>query len=161
VCVCVCVCVCAIILYLDNGLAMGWSLVRGILPSVKNDYGTEQETRALNGLEEPWKIFLTNSIRNEWVYARSRDSSVGIVMEDGRQATGWTAGFMSWQEQGYSLLHSVQTGSGAHPASCPAVTEGYSPGVKGLGREADHTPQSTAEVKNGGDTSPLPYVCMA
>jgi hypothetical protein len=30
------------------------------------------------------------------------------------------------------------------------------PGVKWLGREADHSPTSSAEVKNGGVTRPLP-----
>jgi hypothetical protein len=34
---------------------MGCSLVQGVLPPVKNDYGTEYETWALNGLEEPLK----------------------------------------------------------------------------------------------------------
>jgi hypothetical protein len=40
-------------------------------------------------------------------------------------------------------LYSVQTGSGAHPASYPW-------GVKRPGRDADHSPPSSAEVKNGG-----------
>jgi hypothetical protein len=39
---------------LCSGLATGWSLAQGVLPSVKNDYGTE-EAWALNGLEEPLK----------------------------------------------------------------------------------------------------------
>jgi hypothetical protein len=43
----------------------------------------------------------------------------------------------------------VQTGSGAHPASCPMVTGGPSPGVKARpGRDADHSPPSSAEVEN-------------
>jgi hypothetical protein len=45
---CVCVVMC-----LGRGLAMSRSLVQGVLPSAKNDYGTEEEARALNGLEEP------------------------------------------------------------------------------------------------------------
>jgi hypothetical protein len=48
-------CVYAFILCLGSGLATGCSLVQGVLPSVKNDYGTEQEAWALNGLEEPLK----------------------------------------------------------------------------------------------------------
>jgi hypothetical protein len=43
-----------------------------------------------------------------------------------------------------SLLHSVQTGSGAHPASCPMGT-----GVFFLEGKA-------AQVKNGGTIPPLP-----
>jgi hypothetical protein len=50
---------------------------------------------------------------------------------------------------GFSLLHSVQTGSWANPAS-------YS--VKRPGHEADHSPLSSAEVKNGGDKLQLPHM---
>jgi hypothetical protein len=34
-------CVYAFILCLGSGLAKGWSLLQGVLPSVKNDYGIE------------------------------------------------------------------------------------------------------------------------
>jgi hypothetical protein len=57
----------------------------------------------------------------------------------------------------FSLLHSVQTASGAHPASYPMGTEaGYSV-VKRPRREADHSPPSIAEVKNAEAIPPLPY----
>jgi hypothetical protein len=36
------------------------------------------------------------------------------------------------------------------------VLRAASPGVKRLGREADHSPPSSAEVKNGGAIPPLP-----
>jgi hypothetical protein len=43
----------------------------------------------------------------------------------------------------------VQTGSGAHPASCIMGTEGPFRGAKARpGRDADHSPPSSAEVKN-------------
>jgi hypothetical protein len=43
----------------------------------------------------------------------------------------------------------VHTGSGAHPASCPVGTWGPFPGGKGrTGRDADHSPPSSAEVMN-------------
>jgi hypothetical protein len=43
----------------------------------------------------------------------------------------------------FSLHHRVQNGSGAHPASYPMCTRGsFKPG-----READHSPPSSAEVK--------------
>jgi hypothetical protein len=43
----------------------------------------------------------------------------------------------------------VQTGSGAHPASFTMGTEGPSPGGKARpGRNADHSPPSSAEVVN-------------
>jgi hypothetical protein len=43
----------------------------------------------------------------------------------------------------------VQTGSGAHPASCTMCTGGPFPGGKTRpGRDADHSPPSSAEVEN-------------
>jgi hypothetical protein len=43
----------------------------------------------------------------------------------------------------------VQTGSGAHPASCKMGTGGPFPGGKARpGRDADHSPPSSAEVVN-------------
>jgi hypothetical protein len=51
----VCVYSVCVVLCLGTGLATGCSLVQGVLPSVKNDYRTEQESWALNGLEEPFK----------------------------------------------------------------------------------------------------------
>jgi hypothetical protein len=44
----------------------------------------------------------------------------------------------------------------AHPASYPMGTEGSSLGLKGPGREADHSPPSSAEVKKSGALPPLP-----
>jgi hypothetical protein len=42
----------------------------------------------------------------------------------------------------------VQTGSGAHPASCTMGTGGSFPGGTARpGRDADHSPPSSAEVK--------------
>jgi hypothetical protein len=41
----------------------------------------------------------------------------------------------------------VQTGLGAHPASC-TMGNGSFPGVKRPGRDADHPPTSSAEVTN-------------
>jgi hypothetical protein len=49
----------------------------------------------------------------------------------------------------FSSILCVQTGSGAHPASCTMSTGGLFPGVKALpGRDADHSPPSSAEVEN-------------
>jgi hypothetical protein len=44
----------------------------------------------------------------------------------------------------------VHTGCGAHPASY-AIGTGSLPGVKRPGRDADHAPQSSAEVKERVD----------
>jgi hypothetical protein len=49
----------------------------------------------------------------------------------------------------FSCSPCVQTGSGAHPASCTMGTGGPFPGGKARpGRDADHSPPSSAEVKN-------------
>jgi hypothetical protein len=64
--------------------------------------------------------------------------------------TGWTIGvrFPSGAKDFSSSL-CVQTGSGVHPASCTKGTGVLSPGVKARpGRDADHSPPSSAEVKN-------------
>jgi hypothetical protein len=47
----------------------------------------------------------------------------------------------------FSLHHRVRNGSGAHLASYPMGIRVSSLGVKRLGREADHSPPSSAEVK--------------
>jgi hypothetical protein len=44
---------------------------------------------------------------------------------------------------------------GAHPAFHPMGTRGFFPGAKRQGREANHSPPSNAEVKNGGAVPPL------
>jgi hypothetical protein len=69
----------------------------------------------------------------------SRGSSVSIVSDfDPRQ-----------RQRIFSSSFWVQTGSGANPASCPMGTGGPFPGGKGLpGRDADHSPSSSTEVKN-------------
>jgi hypothetical protein len=60
------------------------------------------------------------------------------------------------------LCHIIQTGSGAYPASYPLVKGDFlSVEVKWLGNEADHSPQSSAEVKKCRAISPPPYVFMA
>jgi hypothetical protein len=49
--------------------------------------------------------------------------------------------------ENFSLHHRVQNGSGAHPASYAMGTRGSFPGGKRSRREADHSPPSSAEVK--------------
>jgi hypothetical protein len=82
----------------------------------------------------------------------SRGSSVGI-------ATGWTARIrFPVGSKDFSLLYSVQNGSGAHPTSYPMSTRGSIPGVKRPGREPDHS--TSAEVKNDGAMPPLPHMSL-
>jgi hypothetical protein len=59
-------------------------------------------------------------------------------------------------------LHSLQTGSGAHPDSFPMGTEALSPGVKRPGRDADYSPPTSAENKKTWIyTFTPPYAFMA
>jgi hypothetical protein len=58
-------------------------------------------------------------------------------------------GSLPGKVRGFPLLHNLQTVSGAHLASYPMGTGALSPGVKWQEREADHSPPSSAEVKNG------------
>jgi hypothetical protein len=49
----------------------------------------------------------------------------------------------------FSSILCVQTGSGAHPASCTVGTGGRFPGVKARpGCDADHSPPSSAETES-------------
>jgi hypothetical protein len=59
-------------------------------------------------------------------------------------------GFDSRQGWDFSLLQIVQIGSGDHRAPSTMHTGSSIQGVKRQGREADNSPASTAEIKNGG-----------
>jgi hypothetical protein len=51
--------------------------------------------------------------------------------------------------EGFSFSLCVQTSTGAHPASCTMGTGGpFSGGKARAGRDADHSPPSSAEVVN-------------
>jgi hypothetical protein len=70
--------------------------------------------------------------------------------------------FKSWYDHEFSLLHVVQTGSGVHPTSYTIGTRGSFPEVKWPGREADHSPPTSGEVKKMWIyTSTPPYTFMA
>jgi hypothetical protein len=62
----------------------------------------------------------------------------------------WAIGVRSLTgSEDFSSSPCVQTGSGAHPASYPMGTGGsFSGGKVRPGRDADHSPPSSAEVKN-------------
>jgi hypothetical protein len=77
---------------------------------------------------------------------RSRGSSVSIVygygLDDRAIEVRSPAG-----AKDFSSSLCVQTGSGAHPASCPMGTGDPFPGSKERpGRDTDHSPPSIAEV---------------
>jgi hypothetical protein len=68
-------------------------------------------------------------------------------------ATGWTTGRSRFdprqRRKNFSSNVCVQTGFGARPASSTMGTGGPFPGANELqGRDADHSPPSSAEVEN-------------
>jgi hypothetical protein len=76
----------------------------------------------------------------------SRDGSVGITLGYGMDDRGSRVQFPAGVGN-FSPHYHVQKVSGAHPASYPKGTGGSFPGGKAAEREADHSPPSSAEVK--------------
>jgi hypothetical protein len=75
---------------------------------------------------------------------------------DGLQA-GWL-GFDSWQRQEIFLYSTASTPAlGSNQPPVQWVLGALSLGVKRPGHEADSSPPSSAEVKNGGTILPLPH----
>jgi hypothetical protein len=71
--------------------------------------------------------------------------------------TGWTTEVPFPAGTGtFSLRHRVDIGSGAHPAFYPVGYRCPSPRIKPLGREADYSLPSNAEVKNAWSYTSTP-----
>jgi hypothetical protein len=77
--------------------------------------------------------------------AMSRDSSVGIALSYGLQGRVSSFRFLAGAVN-FSPHHGVQNGSGTHPASYAMGTT-VSMGVQRPGRQTDHSPPYSAEVK--------------
>jgi hypothetical protein len=93
-------------------------------------------------------------------YSR-HNSSVGIALGYGLDNRGSRVRFPAGAGN-FSLHHRIQNGSGAYPASYQWVPGALSLGIKRPGREADHSPPSSAEVKNAWSYNSTPkYVFMA
>jgi hypothetical protein len=107
----------------------------------------------------------SHSLFNDAISTPYREVEVhGISQSVHRRATGWKAGVLLQAEaRHFTLLHTVQIGSEAHPAPYQMGTTGagyyqeLSPEVKRPGRETNHSPLSSAKVKKGGTISPLPH----
>jgi hypothetical protein len=79
----------------------------------------------------------------------------GMAQSVGRRGTCWTAWVrLPAEARGFSLVHSVQTESEAHPA-CSSLGSGGK--AAGGGGEADYSATSSFEIKN---TSTPTYVFM-
>jgi hypothetical protein len=85
------------------------------------------------------------------------DSPVGIALGYGLDDRGSRIRFPAGAGN-FSLHHPVQNGSGAYPASYTMDTRGFFPGVKAVGREADHSPLATAKVKNAWTCTSAPPI---
>jgi hypothetical protein len=83
------------------------------------------------------------NITSTTYYLRSRVSSGSIVSDYGLDDRAIRVRSLAGAEDFSSSL-CVQTGSGAHPASCTMGTGGKAR----PGRDADHSPPSSAEVVN-------------
>jgi hypothetical protein len=92
---------------------------------------------------------LVNSVNPSCSHlSKSRGSSGSIVSDYGLDDRAIRVRSPAGAKD-FSCSLCVQTGSGAHPASCPMGTGGLSPGVKARpGRDADHSPPSSADVEN-------------
>jgi hypothetical protein len=90
-------------------------------------------------------VYVLKAIFNFGLHVRSSGSIVSDYGLDDR-----AIGVRSLAEaKDFSFSVCVQTGSGAHPASCTMGTGGPFPGGKARpGRDADHSPLSSAEVVN-------------
>jgi hypothetical protein len=96
-----------------------------------------------------------------YIDEKSRDSSVGIALGYGLKNRSSRVQFPVGAGN-FTLHQRVQKSSGAHPASYSMGTGVPSLGAKRPGREADHSPPSSAEVKNAWKYTSIPqYVFMA
>jgi hypothetical protein len=85
---------------------------------------------------------------NAYLYRRSRGSSGSIVSGYGLDDRAIEVRSPA-EAKDFSSNLCVQTGSGVHPASCTMGTGGPFPGGKARpGRDAEHSPPSSAEVEN-------------
>jgi hypothetical protein len=79
-----------------------------------------------------------------------------LIQYSNRLWAGWL-GFHSWQGQEIFLFSTVfRLALGPTQLPIQWALGAFSLGVKWLGCEADHSPPSSAEVKNGGAVPPLP-----
>jgi hypothetical protein len=106
-------------------------------------YSTHNRTESLSGLSQ----LLFYKIKHYYLHYTT--VVAGVAQSVQCLTTDWTAGVRSPTDaEDFSSNLCAQTGSGAHPASCTTGTEGSFPGGKARpGRDADHSPPSSAEVK--------------
>jgi hypothetical protein len=83
-----------------------------------------------------------------------RDSiATGLWAERTRNRTS-----ISGRMKRFTALHNVETASGDTKPPIQWVPGASSLGVRRQGHDADHSPPSSAELKNGGPIPPLRYM---
>jgi hypothetical protein len=85
------------------------------------------------------------------------DSSVVIALGYGQDDQDSSVQFLAGAGN-FSLHCQVQSGSGVHLASYPMDTRGSFLGGKAARCEADHSPQSSAEIKNAWSYTSTPPI---
>jgi hypothetical protein len=90
----------------------------------------------------------SNHLRPHW-QSTVREAGTAVAQAVQCLTTGWTIGVRSpTGAEDFSSSLCVQTGSVDHPVPCSMGTGGPFPGGKARpGRDADHSPPSSAEVK--------------
>jgi hypothetical protein len=111
-------------------------------PHWQDDHQWQWRVNVWYSITRPY--FIEGSLSGCTGSTRSRGSSVSIVTDYGLD--DW--GLIPDRGRGFSSSLCVQTGSGAHPASCPMGNGASFPrGKEQLGHDVDHSPPSSAEVK--------------
>jgi len=88
----------------------------------------------MHGATIKWFLF---SCKPEW-----RVGGIASRLRTGRSGVRMLIG-----KRGFSLLQNVQTGSGAHPASCSVGTVAVCPEVKRPGREVSDSPRLAIHLR--------------
>jgi hypothetical protein len=99
-------------------------------------------------------VILMLQIWEHWCW-RKWDSSVSIVTKLRARRPSIRRPFVPAGARVFSLPHSVQTCSVAHPHSYPLATCGCLPGGKAVGKWNCPLSASIADIKNCGDILPL------
>jgi hypothetical protein len=94
----------------------------------------------------PRRIVAAGRFLPAGVWARNRDSSVGAKTVYGLDGSGLIPGSARFLSSPQRL--------GPTQSPIQWVTEALSPGLKRQWRETDHSPPSSAEIKNGGSIPP-------
>jgi hypothetical protein len=105
--------------------------------------------------EDGFSVFKQKFGRTSRIDPRTRIFSTIPIPLGAGIAKGWMTDGLEFESrwgQELSLLHVVQNGSGVRPASYPMGIGGaLSPRIKRPGREADHSPPTSDEVKKNVD----------